>query len=326
MFDPSLGYEMGIYVDGITEDNFVAAYLPNIFMAVASFVFCIVCFVVCAKAKTEFKKEKETSYKTKWSGKRKFKFFCRYAGISLMALGALTYLGKPSYGLILIACGLPFFILSFIIRVRRNAESRNSNRFVDGNKITIKYKNDTRPLGAMRDMAKIIQDAYNDGYYVLEDFAEFNNGKEAILVFSTPLSNKEIQEQYLRREKYFNTRGKNAHEMPWYFSENVLISYHQVEHKKTGTHTEKVPVWNYEIKKTYEVERDAWGKEVGRKVVKEEKVKTTLSHYEVITYSDYTTIYGFLDKDKKPLKTANGKEATIVETYKIEEKREKVAK
>ena len=86
--------------------------------------------------------------------------------------------------------------------------------------------------------------------------------------------------------------------MPWYFSEEVTIKHKALSNKQNGTHKTKVPVWNYEIRKTWEIEKDPYsGIETSRKVVKEEKVKTTISHYEIVTYEDYATIYQFIDKD-----------------------------
>lgn len=323
IIDTDLGYEMGVFNDEITPDNVLMAYLPQFFMAIACLVMSIVCFIAYSRSKVKIRKEAQETYKSRWSSRRKFKLFLRIAGIILLALGVLVSIGKPIGGAILIVIGLPLLIISFIIRVRKHAESRHTNRIVEGNKITINYNNDTNPLSAMRDMAKIIQDAYNDGYYVFESFAGLNNGKECILIFSTPLSNKEIQQQYQRREKYYQTRGKNAHEMPWYFSSEVTIKYKQASHDETGTHTEKVPIYNYEIRKTYEIEKDPYsGIETGRKVVKEEKVRTTINHYELVTYRDYTTIYHFIDKDGKDLKMANGNVASLVTTSSFEIGRE----
>lgn len=326
MIDPSIGHELGIYKDGINEDNFIAAYIPSMVFAVAALVMTFVCFGAYSRAKVKIRKERQETYESKWSGRRRFKLFARIVGIVLLAFGVLLSIGNKLYGAILIVVGLPFLILSFVIRVRKHAESRHTNRIVEGNTITINYNNNTNMTGALKDIAKIIQDAFNDGYYVLEKLIDSDNAKNVKLVFSTPLSNKEIQQQYQRREKYYLSRGKNANEMPWYFSEEVTIKHKALSNKQNGTHKTKVPVWNYEIRKTWEIEKDAYGHETSRKVVKEEKVKTTISHYEIVTYEDYATIYQFIDKDGKDLTMANGNVANIVHTYSIEVSREKVAK
>lgn len=303
LVNPELGIELGVYNEEVTPENFSSVAITNIFMCIVFLAADIVFFVIYARYKANLRREQEQSYKSKLSSKRKLKIAFRIIGIILLAAGLLVSIGYRPYGSILILLGIPFFVLSFIIRTRKHVGSKNITRRVEGNKLYVTFKEDdlTSKLSVSNKLCKIIQDVINDGYYQLEMFDSSTGSNTVNMIFSTPLSNDEIKAQYQRREKYYNSKGANAHEMPWYFSDEITIMYYS-NVTRQDSYTKRVPIYNDQ----YEVTKNSAGVEISRK-----KVNSLYSHDEIWTYSVTYTEYRFYYKNGSPFTTINGNQVVI---------------
>lgn len=308
LIKPELGTTLGVYNEEITPENFIGVAISNIVTWLVFLAADIVFFVSYARYKASLKREQEGSYKSKLSFKRKIKIACRIIGIIFLAFGLFMSLANGLYGTILMLIGTPFFVISFIIRTRKHVGSKDISRRIEGNKLYVTFKDDnlSSKISVSNKLCKIIQDVFNDGYYQFEMCNSNMDNNEVHLMFSTPLSNTEIKEQYKRREKYYNSRGANAHEMPWYFSEQVTIMYYSQEYNRE-TYSQKVPIYDDE----YEITKKN-GVEVSRK-----KVRSVFSHNEIWTYERSYVEYRFYYTNGSPFVTTKGVQMVLHERREI---------
>lgn len=273
--------------EGQELEELIASSIQMAIISIALIVFDIICFSSYSKYKKSLNYESETTYRNKLSGRRKLKIFFRIIGIIIMVFGAIASYAYPPYSFILMI-GVVFFVLSFIIRVRSHKGSRDIIRVVDGNQLQITYPKKEKNFFDIKACLEIIQDAFNDGYYEIEQFIP--SPSKIVLIFSTPLSNDEIHNQYKRREKFYQSRGKNIDEMPSYFSVKPIITYNTTSYAG-DRYVKKVPIYNIKQKVTKYHD--------GTK--KHETISKTLSHYELATYEPFYMVYKITYLNGEPL-------------------------
>ncbi len=293
-----------LHTTPVSDEEAMASLLYILAYAVIFLVADVIFFIVYArhKARIEWESIKEDARdKRVGIGKRrKLKIAFRVIGIILVASGLLFSYVHPLLGWLFVL-GVPFIVLSFAIRSRKHAAESDTNRRYDGDRLIIDYPDREGDTFYAVKCMDVIQDAFNDGYLIFEDYKIIGNGRVQ-LTFKTGFTREQLQEQHDRRDKYYLSGGANAHEMPPYFSPKPIITFDRDVTYGERFET-KTAIYTYDEVKVYK----------GDTLVRTEQRNKRLSHYRIETYEYRTEYYYFFYKNGDQFVTVPGKRQLIVE-------------
>ena len=296
-----------LHTTPVSDEEAMASLIYIAAYALIFLIADIIFFAVYAKHKARIEweniKEEARDRRVKIGGRRKLKIAFRVIGIILVAMGLLFSYVNPLLGWLFVL-GVPFIVLSFAIRSRKHAAESDTNRRYDGDRLIIEYPDNSDDSFHAVKVMEVIQDAFNDGYLIFEDYGIIGNGRVR-LTFKTGFSREQLQEQHDRRDKYYLTGGANAHEMPPYFSPKPILTYER--DVSYGERFEsKSEIYTYDEVKVYK----------GDTLVRTEQRNKRFSHYRIETYEYRTEYYYFFYKNGDQFVTVPGKKQLIIE-YKI---------
>ena len=129
--------------------------------------------------------------------------------------------------LIGIGAGVVFLLASLFIRLRKSYEAKNMKMVYYGRRLKITYPNKRKKDARSADLAQIFQDIYNDGYTIVESFEPLRTKGGYLhirVIFRTPLTRKELKEQFKRRHKAFCHKTAYGIDMPSYYSDSCTFN------------------------------------------------------------------------------------------------------
>ena len=302
-----------ITIPGEKEEALAAIIYNGIYAAIfiiADIAFFVIYAIHKRKIEWENLKREARDRRVDIGKRRKTKILLRVLAIIIAANGLIFSAVFPPAGwLVIIGGGM--FGISFAIRTRTHEGNTVTNRKYDGSRLTVTYPDDSDTTFKPLQLADIIQDITNDGYLVFEDFNQIGNGRVS-LIFSTKFSKAKLQEQHDRRDKYYLSGGKNASDMPPYFSEKTLYTYKMKYYDGEQFET-KEAVYTWDEVEIYK----------GDKLIRTEQRNKRLSHYVINTYQNRFNYYSFFYWDGTPFKTVGGDqlEVEVIEKRHIESRR-----
>lgn len=295
------------------EEEVLQGLITNAIYTAIVLVINIASFVIYASQKKKLKDAKEPQKRVDPGKRRKTKMAIRVLGILAVVFGIIYSMAIPAFAW-LTFLGIILIIVSLAIRTREPQNSAKTARFYEGNKVHITYpskKSVDHYYFDPTECEKIIQDIINDGYTTFETFTQLNSG-QVRMTFSTDLSQSELQAQSERRDKYFLENGKNAGDMPEYFSAQPTFKHHY-DWEDGRTWSEKEAVYTHDV---YDVYKD--GEKVGTETRNER-----FSHNVQVTYRERISTWSFYNSDETPYLSKDGKHLAVstVDVSEIERKR-----